>query len=53
MADCKIAVKDKELVIAVNYPEDLSLEIMEINAKADFFEEIFGIRPVVKQKRRA
>lgn len=52
MADCKISVKDNELVIVTYYSGDLSLEIMEINAKADFFEEIFGIRPVVKQKRR-
>lgn len=52
MADCKISVKGNELVIATYYSGDLSLEIMEINDKADFFEEIFGIRPVVKQKRR-
>lgn len=52
MADCKISVKDNELVIVTYYEGDLSLEIMEINRKADFFEEIFGIRPVVKQKRR-
>ncbi len=52
MADCKIIVKDNELIIVTYYSGDLSLEIMEINAKADFFEAIFGIRPVVKQKRR-
>lgn len=52
LADCKLSVKGNQLVIATGYQEDLSLEIMEINAKADFFEEIFGIRPVVKQKRR-
>lgn len=52
MADCRISVKDNELIIATYYSGDLSLEIMEINDKADFFEEIFGIRPVVKQKRR-
>ena len=52
MSDCKINVKDNELVISTGYSGDLSLEIKEIHGKTEFFEEIFGIRPVVKQKRR-
>lgn len=52
LADCKMSIKGSELIIATSYTGDLSLEIMAVNAKADFFEEIFGIRPVVKQKRR-
>ena len=52
MADCKMSVRENTLVISTAYPGDLSLEIMEVNAKADFFEEIFGIRPLVKQKRK-
>ena len=47
-----MSVRENTLVISTAYPGDLSLEIMEVNAKADFFEEIFGIRPLVKQKRK-
>jgi len=28
------------------------LETASFEQKADFFEEIFGVRPVLKQKRR-
>lgn len=52
MAGCKISVKNNELVIGTGYEGDLSLEAIAIAQKADFFEEIFGIRPVLKQKRR-
>lgn len=52
MADCKINIKNNQLVIATDYDGDLSLERIAIAHKADFFEEIFGIRPVLKQKRR-
>lgn len=52
MVDCKMGTRDSELVIRTNYGGDVSLETIAINQKAEFFEEIFGIRPVLKQKRR-
>lgn len=52
LSDCKMNVKAGKLVISTSYPGDLSLEKMTVESKADFFEELFGIRPVVKQKRR-
>jgi exopolyphosphatase/guanosine-5'-triphosphate,3'-diphosphate pyrophosphatase len=52
LADCRMAVRDNELVITTGYQGDLSLERQSFEQKADFFEEIFGIRPVLKQKRR-
>lgn len=52
MNDCRMAVRDGELVITTGYEGDMSLERESFEQKADFFEEIFGIRPVLKQKRR-
>ena len=51
LADCRMAVRDNELVITTGYQGDLTLERTSFEQKADFFEEIFGIRPVLKQKR--
>ena len=39
-------------VISTEYDGDVTLEAMSIAEKGDFFEEIFGIRPVLKQKKR-
>lgn len=48
----RMTVKDGELVIAAGYNGDISLELLAVSMGADFFEEIFGIRPVLKKKRR-
>ena len=47
LAGSRIAVKDKKLVITTDCPEDVMLEDLSIQQKSDFFEEIFGIRPVL------
>lgn len=52
LADCRMTVKDGELIITTGYREDMALERASFEQKADFFEEIFGIRPLLKQKRR-
>lgn len=52
LQDCKIAIRENELVISTRYEGDVTLEDMSIRQKADFFEEIFGIRPVLKQKKK-
>lgn len=51
--DCGMSVKNGELVIGVTYDADISLELFAVTSCGDFFEEIFGIRPVLKKKRRA
>lgn len=51
MKDCKMAVKDGNLVISTDYRGDLTLDVISFERKAPFFEEIFGIRPVLKRKR--
>ena len=53
LADCRMNLKDgEELVITTGCNEDLALERLSFEQKARFFEEIFGIRPVLRQKRR-
>ncbi len=52
LEDCRMTVRDGQLIITTSYQGDLTLEQMEVQKKAVFFEEIFGIRPVLKQKRR-
>ena len=45
-------MKDGQLVIQTDCPADVTLEAISIADKGEFFEEIFGIRPVLRQKRR-
>ncbi len=52
LADCRLQVKGHQLVITTEYAGDVTLERLSIEEKGDFFEEIFGIRPVLKQKKR-
>ncbi len=53
LEDCRIRVKGDRLIISTSYVGDLSLEIIGVEDNADFFEEIYGIRPVIKQKKEA
>lgn len=50
--DFKTAIKDDQLLITINTSEDLTLEMGLFDTKADFFEEVFSIRPVIRQKRQ-
>lgn len=52
LMNCKISVKSGQLVINADYDGSIGLETLAVQNKADFFEEIFSIRPVVKQKTR-
>lgn len=49
--DIKAAIKDNQLIIMVNTTEDITLEKGLFDMKADFFEEVYSIRPVIRQKR--
>ncbi|MDO5154789.1 MAG: HD domain-containing protein [Eubacteriales bacterium] len=46
-----IVVKDKQLVITIDTLSDLTLERGLFDSKADFFLQVYGIRPMMKQKR--
>ena len=49
--NCRIVIKNNKLIINTDYVGDVTLEALSIEEKADFFEEIYGIRPVLKQKK--
>jgi len=49
--DFKVSLKEDELVITADTMEDISLEKALFRQKADFFEEMYGIRPVLKRKK--
>ena len=50
--EIRAAVKEQELVLTVSAKEDLTLERGLLPEQADFFEEIFSIRPVLKVRMR-
>ena len=47
----KIVLKDNELVITVVTQDDLSLEKITLKEQQHFFEEVFGVSPVLKLKK--
>lgn len=49
--DVKVTVKDRELEIFVDTNADITLEKGLFGNRAGFFEEVFGVRPVIRQKR--
>ena len=46
-----MSVKDKKLDILIEANSSISLEKGLFKEKADFFEEVFAIRPVIREKR--
>lgn len=49
--DISVSIKDDEMIISANTYEDISLEAGLFESRADFFEEVYGIRPVLRQRR--
>ncbi len=49
--DIKVALKENTLLITVNTDEDITLEQGLMGARAEFFEEVYSVRPQIKQKR--
>lgn len=47
----RTSINDTEFKIVADTIYDITLEQDRVEEKADFFEEIFGIRPVLRQKR--
>ncbi|HKM03173.1 MAG TPA: HD domain-containing protein [Lachnospiraceae bacterium] len=44
-------LKENELIIHVDADVDITLEKGLYGSKADFFEEVYSVRPIIKQKR--
>lgn len=50
--DVTVVLKERELKITVASQEDLALESGAFAEKAEFFEEVFNVHPVLRQKKR-
>jgi exopolyphosphatase/guanosine-5'-triphosphate,3'-diphosphate pyrophosphatase len=50
--NAKVVLKDKELIITVDTIDNVVLEKGLFGEKAEFFEEVFSIKPVIKQKKK-
>lgn len=48
----RVTLKERELLVVVDTVEDITLEQGLFSHKADFFETIFSIKPVIRQKRQ-
>lgn len=49
--DLSVSVKDNQLLITASTYEDIALEAGLFESRADFFEKIYGIRPILRQRR--
>ena len=47
----KATLKEDQLVLMVETPEDITLERGIFEERADFFQEVFSVQPVIKQKK--
>lgn len=47
--EIRAAVKDDRLVVSVATNADITMEKSRFGHRADFFEEVYGIRPVIRQ----
>ncbi len=51
LKDFKIDLKDGSLCITVRSNEDITLEKSSLKEKAEFFEEVFGVKLLLKQRK--
>ena len=49
--DVNISVRGGQMLIGVSTEADITLEKGLFARRADFFEEVFGVRPVIRQKK--
>lgn len=47
-----VTLRGDELLISVNSQEDLTLEKGTLADKTEFFEEVFNVHPVIRQKKK-
>ena len=54
LKDTKVSANEKnmELSILASYNGDLTLEKLSVDENAGLFEEVFGLRPIFRQKKR-
>ncbi len=49
--DISVTVKDDQMIISARTYEDIALELGLFEARADFFEKVYGIRPILRVRR--
>lgn len=49
--DIKAVLKDEKLIIVIDTPVDITLEKGLFYRRADFFEEVYSVKPVIRQKK--
>lgn len=49
--DVKTSLRENELIITVDTNEDITLEKGLFGARAAFFQEVYSVRPVIRQRR--
>ena len=54
LKDTRVEVREKsmELAILASYDGDLTLEKLAVSENSRLFEEVFGLRPSFRQKKR-
>ncbi len=48
--DVRTALRDEQLIITVDSSQDITLEKGLFAKRAEFFEEVYSVRPVIRQK---
>ncbi len=49
--DIRVSIKDQQMFLTTDSAENIMLEESLFKQKADFFEEVYGIRPVLRKKK--
>jgi len=52
ISEIKVTFENNEVTVRVDSTEDILLEEWAFETKAEFFQEVFGIAPVIRIKRR-
>ena len=47
----KVSIKDKDFIVTVNTEKDITLEIGLLKERANFFEDVFYLKPIIKQQK--
>ncbi|MCR5467982.1 MAG: phosphatase [Lachnospiraceae bacterium] len=51
MKKVRLAVKEKDFIISIETEDDILLEKTLFDSRVDLFENTYGLRPVIKEKR--
>ena len=49
--EIRVNLKDTKMILTVDTLEDITLEQGLLREKAEFFEDVFGITPVLRRKK--